>query len=273
MEAKMQRFQKVSYANDEKGLIASLAEFALPKNVPVIELVAITSPTPTEIADVADDLKRELAFYNQAHAAVLVARRAILAAGIPFSRPDDYFAEMVKTDAHMAKIRNKLVDDQAGIAKSEQAKKQRDIKKYGKQVQAEVLKDRKAKEKSLSEKVASIKKKRKLEQLTDDGVNDDIEIAIMSDEDDNRRGGPNRKRQRGDRSPNPGAAKKRASKEQKYGFGGKKRGLKKNDADSAAGYSFNQKGDKGSFSKPGGPAGKKRPSKRPGKSVRAAGRK
>ncbi len=48
--------------------------------------------------DIHDDLKRELAFYNMALDAANEARIACGQSGIPFSRPDDFFAEMVKTD-------------------------------------------------------------------------------------------------------------------------------------------------------------------------------
>lgn len=48
--------------------------------------------------DVHDDLKREVAFYNLALEAVHKARAECKKATIPFSRPDDFFAEMVKTD-------------------------------------------------------------------------------------------------------------------------------------------------------------------------------
>jgi rRNA-processing protein EBP2 len=30
---------------------------------------------------------------------------------IPFTRPNDYYAEMVKSDEHMERIRTKLVDE------------------------------------------------------------------------------------------------------------------------------------------------------------------
>jgi rRNA-processing protein EBP2 len=48
--------------------------------------------------DIHDDLKREVAFYNTALEAVNLARPKFKEAGIPFTRPDDFFAEMVKTD-------------------------------------------------------------------------------------------------------------------------------------------------------------------------------
>jgi len=48
--------------------------------------------------DVHDDLKREVAFYNTAMEAVIEARAECERIGLPFRRPDDFFAEMVKTD-------------------------------------------------------------------------------------------------------------------------------------------------------------------------------
>lgn len=47
---------------------------------------------------VHDDLKREVAFYNLALEAVHTARIQCEKLQIPFSRPEDFFAEMVKTD-------------------------------------------------------------------------------------------------------------------------------------------------------------------------------
>lgn len=48
--------------------------------------------------DIHDDLKREVAFYDLALEAALEARKKCEEAKIPFSRPEDFFAEMVKTD-------------------------------------------------------------------------------------------------------------------------------------------------------------------------------
>ena len=56
------------------------------------------SSTDGSPLDVHDDLKRELAFYNMALEAANEARNACKQAGVSFSRPDDFFAEMVKSD-------------------------------------------------------------------------------------------------------------------------------------------------------------------------------
>ena len=51
-----------------------------------------------EYVDVHDDLKREVAFYDNAMEAVRIARKQCEHAGIPFTRPEDFFAEMIKSD-------------------------------------------------------------------------------------------------------------------------------------------------------------------------------
>ena len=60
-----------------------------------------------------------------------------MAADKPFKRPDDYFAEMVKSDEHMARVRQRLLDQTASIKASDEAKRQRNLKKFGKKVQVE----------------------------------------------------------------------------------------------------------------------------------------
>jgi len=79
-------------------------------------------------------------------------------AGVPFERPNDYYAEMLKSDEHMEKIRQKLLDDSANIKASEQAKKQRHLKKFGKQVQVEKQKEREKSKREMNDKVKSFRK-------------------------------------------------------------------------------------------------------------------
>lgn len=50
------------------------------------------------VVQIHDDLKREVVFYNLALEAVHAARKNCDDVKIPFSRPEDFFAEMVKTD-------------------------------------------------------------------------------------------------------------------------------------------------------------------------------
>jgi rRNA-processing protein EBP2 len=103
-------------------------------------------------------LNRELAFYAQSLFAVQEARKQLKAEGAPFTRPTDYFAEMVKADEHMAKIKAKLIDEAASKKASAEARKQRDLKKFGKQVQVAKLQERQKETKQTMEKIKTLKR-------------------------------------------------------------------------------------------------------------------
>ena len=72
----------------------------LPFNKEVVNATSGVSAAPatTNPLGIHDDLQREVAFYDVALEAVLEAKILCHKAGIPFTRPDDFFAEMVKTD-------------------------------------------------------------------------------------------------------------------------------------------------------------------------------
>jgi rRNA-processing protein EBP2 len=76
----------------------------------------------------------------------------------PFTRPDDYFAEMIKSDAHMERIRQRLLDESASIKKSEIKRKEREGKKFGKQVQLEKLKELEKLKKDMEDGLKSLKR-------------------------------------------------------------------------------------------------------------------
>lgn len=58
---------------------------------------------------------------------------------VPTERPEDYFAEMIKTDDHMRKIRKSLLGRQKVLEEKEKARKMRELKKYGKKVKVDPL--------------------------------------------------------------------------------------------------------------------------------------
>lgn len=145
--------------NNTTALTAALKRIALPTSkLSFSEHQSVTTTEPVSIADVSDDLSRELAFYSQSLSAVQAARKALKAEGVPFTRPTDYFAEMVKADEHMAKIKAKLVDEAAGKRASADARKQRDLKKFGKQVQVAKLQERAKETKQTMEKIKLLKR-------------------------------------------------------------------------------------------------------------------
>jgi rRNA-processing protein EBP2 len=58
----------------------------------------------------------------------------------------------------MERIRQRLLDESAGIKKGEEAKKQRDLKKFGKQVQVEKLKEREKMKKDMQDRLKGLKR-------------------------------------------------------------------------------------------------------------------
>ena len=97
------------YDPNSKAVRAKIEELqAERKNVPWSETFDIISSAPLPFGtideetgtkiDVHDDLKREVAFYNVALDAVEEARMKCKKVNIPFTRPEDFFAEMVKSD-------------------------------------------------------------------------------------------------------------------------------------------------------------------------------
>ncbi|KAG0008196.1 rRNA-processing protein and EBNA1-binding protein ebp2, partial [Podila clonocystis] len=222
---------------------------------------SITSSKPVVVADPDDDLTREVAFYDQALEAAMLGRERIKKEGGVFERPDDYFAEMVKTDDHMAKIRQRLLDENASIQASERAKAQRDLKKFGKKVQTEKRLEREKSKADALDKIQALKKKRQGNDNTTN-ADDDFDVALASDDDEMKayktagKGGVNQNNKRS--APSSAESRgKRVKKDQKFGFGGKKRHGKSNTADSSADVSgFSVKRNKSTSFKSGHKAAK-----------------
>jgi rRNA-processing protein EBP2 len=145
--------------NNTAALTAALNRIQLPySKLAFSEYQSVTTDEPVEIADVEDDLNRELAFYKQCLSGVKDARKKLKKEGVSFSRPADYFAEMVKSDEHMGKIKQKLIDAAAGKKAAAEARKQRDLKKFGKQVQVAKLQERAKEKKDTIEKIQTLKR-------------------------------------------------------------------------------------------------------------------
>ena len=110
---------QISLDNRRATALAS-AILSSNRNLPFAESFCVVPPTPlpfghpntknssvgtedddeeeNQPVDIHDDLKREVAFYDNALEAVNLAREQCEGVGIPFRRPDDFFAEMVKSD-------------------------------------------------------------------------------------------------------------------------------------------------------------------------------
>lgn len=92
------------HKDNHAALTQALSTFALPHSTLPFHVHQSVTTSELVTIDVNDDLTRELAFYKQALEAAKEGRQKLLAEGIPFSRPADYFAEMVKDDEHMERV-------------------------------------------------------------------------------------------------------------------------------------------------------------------------
>lgn len=145
--------------NNTAALLRALKSIALPlSTMPFSEHQSLTAPEPIPIPNINDDLTRELAFYKQCLDAATRGRTLLVKEGVPFSRPADYFAEMVKTDEHMGKIRQKMTDAEAGKRAAAEARKQRDLKRFGKQVQVAKLQERDKAKRDTLDKINLLKR-------------------------------------------------------------------------------------------------------------------
>lgn len=280
--------------NNHTALLAALNRIGMPTGpgVPFAthQSVISSKPTTESIPDIQDDLQRELAFYAQALEAAQIGRSALLKEGVPFTRPNDYFAEMVKSDGQMEKVKAKLVEEATNKKAAAEARKQRDLKKFGKQVQVAKEQERAKAKRETLEKIKTLKKSMffppyfhhqtyvislltlfvsteraegSASALGATEADDLFDVAVDNEikAHDKRTASAGKKRP-GAPSGAPNA--KRQKKDAKYGFGGKKRHAKSGDAVSS--------GDLSGFSvkrmKSGGKGGAK---PRLGKSRRNAG--
>merc|ERR1712060_242771 len=77
--------------------------------------------------------KREEAFAAQAKELVAEGYRRFRVMKIPASRPQDFLAEMFKTDDQMLKVRAKIVDEQKRIGIVDERRRNQANAKFGKQ--------------------------------------------------------------------------------------------------------------------------------------------
>ncbi|PWW72499.1 eukaryotic rRNA processing [Tuber magnatum] len=156
----------------------------------------------------------------------------------------------------MGKIRQKLLGEAAGRRAAREARKQRDLKKFGKKVQVAKLQERERGKREMLERVKVLKRKRQGAETEATTEADMFDVALEGAAKDGR----------GD--TRDGINSKRRKKDQKYGFGGKKRFAKSTDAKSSGDLSgFSSKKNRAQF------AGikKRKSTMRPGKSKRASG--
>ena len=132
-------------------------------------MVVVGEHNVNPILDINDDLARETAFYERALASAEVAVGKLKALGVAVRRPDDFYAEMVKSDEHMKRVRAELIFEQTSMETKDERRKAREQKRYGKQVQAEKLKERTLQKKESISKLDKFRKQRKRDGFEDNG--------------------------------------------------------------------------------------------------------
>lgn len=198
---------------------------ALPDHIPNPLKGQNVEKTSNDLDVVRNDIKREIKFMLQAKSSVLQGLARLHALKVKTKRPDDYLAEMLKSKEHMDKIQKVKDTKKEQVEKKEKAKLLREQKKMGKKIQQEVLKQRQKEKKEFQEKIKKFKR--------GDKSTDFLE--------ENKQGGgrPTSKasrqlKQKQQRNPK---LTKKEFKQSKFGYGGRKKGLKKNTAESSAQFS------------------------------------
>uniref|UniRef100_A0A1A9WZ15 Uncharacterized protein n=1 Tax=Glossina brevipalpis TaxID=37001 RepID=A0A1A9WZ15_9MUSC len=164
---------------------------------------------------VLNDFKREMLFHRQAQAAVLEGIKNLHELGVKTKRPDDYFAEMTKTDEHMQKVRANLIAKQEGQAKSERIRQIRLQRKMGKLMDKQLKVER---ENQKREMLENIKKFRKGKFKNLDFLEDSKKLKIKTKK----------------------SSEGRKNRNKKFGFGGRKKDSKRNTKSSSAGLESNK---------------------------------
>ena len=200
-------------------MLAKLESIALPSSWPWVETFTIPTPAPLSIPDPHDDLHRESQFYSATQAAVLSGLRLLQEHHIPYLRPSDFYAEMVKPDVHMARVKDALIREQSRMQAVESRKKEQTQRKFAKQVQTSKLQD---KQREKREALQSVAKQRSTAKRSPSVLSEHSNLPGVDEAMADTKQRSEAKRSR-----------KKEAKEAKYGFGGKKRRVKSNDRDSA----------------------------------------
>lgn len=167
---------------------------------------------PSTEDPIINDFKREILFHRQAQATVLEAIVKLKEVGIPTKRPDDYFAEMAKSDQHMQKIRENLMKQQVSQQQIERVKQLRTQRKEGKAIQIQSKLQKQQEKKEMLDQVKKVRK----------GINKDLSFLDGKPKNNN----PKKLSRK--------SLERRKMRDKKFGFGGKKKGMKMNTKDSAA---------------------------------------
>ncbi|VDN01956.1 unnamed protein product [Thelazia callipaeda] len=200
----------------------------LKKNLMWIETLDLTVKNEyVRERTINDDFEREILFYKQAEGAVKMAIPRLRKLGVKIFRPPDYYAEMVKSDNHMQKVRQRMAELEEDKKKQEAIRRIREEKKFAAKVQKEVMDRKQSEKKILLEAVKEHRKGMKSQldfmlknakRLQETEEEEDF-VSTGKKSEENRRGRKTKKFSR-------------ISRDKKFSFGGQKKRSKKNDKNS-----------------------------------------
>lgn len=159
----------VEARNNEAALQRKLAEIAIftttdskSPRLDYRESLCVTlpldQPLPAKLA--VDDLEREKQIAAATTEAVHAGLNRLRAERFKFRRPTDYFAQMVKTDEQMSKIKKRIMKEKEKIEEAQKRRNNRDLKKNRKKVRQEQLEKEQDKKKKANEEIAAVSRLR-----------------------------------------------------------------------------------------------------------------
>lgn len=125
--------------------------------------LCVTMPLNEELEDklALDDLEREQKFAEMATAAAHIGLERLRREKVKFRRPTDYFAEMVKTDDQMSKVKARILHEKERIDAAEKRRHNREMSKNRKKVRSEQMAREQEKKRKAKEEIETIHRLRK----------------------------------------------------------------------------------------------------------------
>lgn len=235
-------------------------EYKVPANVkrvPWVDTLCIDGwkEVPKDVK-AKDGVKLEQAFMDMAAEAASEAYRRFRVMKVPASRPSDFYAEMLRSDSQMFKVRERAAEEQRRIKIVEQRKQAQYAKKFQKASKVARLEGKAAEKNKTMDEIADWKARRK----QDRGNADDQDLEDILDK---QKGGKSRDDGddgEGRKKKKKGLNKKRQAIDKKFGFGGKKKWAKSNTKESTGDMSASPwaRQGKGKGKGKGGGKGKRR---------------
>ena len=139
---------------ESKQLIKKQGKVPFVEHMTLMNEKAVVLP---KNAQVHDDLKRELVFYNLSLDSAKKGIEYLLQSKVKIGRPDDFFADMFKTDLQMKRIKNKLVSQEVRMKNFEEKKQRLENKRFEKAIKAYKMKQRHLEKKEHDEKIKKYK--------------------------------------------------------------------------------------------------------------------